>query len=67
MYWSQKAFNICDTLINSLSNRGDVVFDPFLGSGVTTLEAIKTDLSRCAIGCDINDMPLFISNHLSNM
>lgn len=64
MYWSQKAFNICDTLINSLSNRGDVVFDPFLGSGVTTLEAIKTDLSRCAIGCDINDMPLFISKLL---
>lgn len=64
MYWSQKAFNICDTLIDALSNRGDVVFDPFLGSGVTTLEAIKTDLSRCAIGCDINDMPLFISKLL---
>ncbi len=64
MYWAQKPFNICDTLIDSLSNKGDVVFDPFLGSGVTTLEAIKTDLSRCAIGCDINDMPLFISKLL---
>lgn len=64
MYWSQKAFNICDTLITSLSNRGDIVFDPFLGSGVTTLEAIKTELSRCAIGCDVNDMPLFISKIL---
>lgn len=64
IYWSQKAFNICDSLIDALSNRGDVVFDPFLGSGVTTLEAIKRDLSRCAIGCDINDMPLFISKLL---
>lgn len=64
MYWSQKAFNICDSLIDALSNRGDVIFDPFLGSGVTTLEAIKSDLSRCAIGCDINDMPLFISKVL---
>ena len=64
IYWSQKAFNICDALIDSLSNKGDVVFDPFLGSGVTTLEAIKTDMSRCAIGCDINDMPLFISKLL---
>lgn len=64
MYWSQKAFNICDVLIDALSNKGDVVFDPFLGSGVTTLEAIKSDLSRCAIGCDINDMPLFISKLL---
>lgn len=64
MYWSQKAFNICDSLIDALSNKGDIVFDPFLGSGVTTLEAIKSDLSRCAIGCDINDMPLFISRLL---
>lgn len=64
MYWSQKAFNICDTLIDLLSNRGDIVFDPFLGSGVTALEAVKTDLSRCAVGCDINDMPLFISKLL---
>ena len=55
---------VCDKLIDSLSNRGDVIFDPFLGSGVTTLEAIKTDLSRCAIGCDINDMPIFISKIL---
>lgn len=64
IYWSQKAFNICDSLIDALSNRGDVVFDPFLGSGVTILEAIKSDLARCAIGCDINDMPLFISKLL---
>lgn len=64
IYWSQKAYNICDILISALSNRGDTVFDPFLGSGVTTLEAIKKDLSRCAIGCDVNDMPLFISKLL---
>lgn len=67
MYWSQKAFNICDNLIDALSNKGDVVFDPFLGSGVTALEAIKSDLSRCAIGCDINDMPLFISRLLLSL
>ena len=64
IYWSQKSFNICDCLIDSLSNEGDVVFDPFLGSGVTTLEAIKSDSKRSAIGCDINDMPLFISKLL---
>ena len=64
MYWSQKSFNICDTLIDELSNKGDVIFDPFLGSGVTTLEAIKKSSSRCAVGCDINDMPIFISKLL---
>lgn len=64
MYWSQKSFNICDVLIEKLSNKGDIIFDPFLGSGVTTLEAIKKESARCAIGCDINDMPIFISKLL---
>lgn len=64
LYWSQKAFNVCDALISTLSNKGDVIFDPFLGSGVTTLEAVSSKLSRRAIGCDVNDMPLFISQVL---
>lgn len=64
MYWSQKAYNICDILIQTLSDRGGVVFDPFLGSGVTALEAIRDDTGRKAVGCDINDMPVFISRTL---
>lgn len=60
IYWSQKPYNVCDLLIESLSNKGDVVFDPFLGSGVTALEAIQAGSARCAVGCDINDLPLFI-------
>lgn len=64
LYWSQKSYNVCDILIQTLSNRGDVVFDPFLGSGVTCLEAVRDDMLRRAIGCDINDMPIFISKTL---
>ncbi len=64
IYWSQKAYNICDILINTLSNKGDIVFDPFLGSGVTALEAIQDSISRAVIGCDINDVPVFISETL---
>lgn len=64
IYWSQKPYNVCDLLIEALSNKGDVVFDPFLGSGVTALEAIQSSSSRCAVGCDINDLPLFIPNLL---
>ena len=64
MYWSQKAYNICDLLIRALSDPGEVVFDPFLGSGVTALEAIRDDMGRKAVGCDINDMPVFISKTL---
>lgn len=61
LYWSQKAFNITDYLIDNLTNKGDLIFDPFLGSGVTVLEAVKKGIDRKAIGCDINEMPLFIT------
>lgn len=67
IYWSQKAYNICDVLIRALSNKGDIVFDPFSGSGVTPLEAIKDDMARSAIGCDINDVPIFISKTLLSL
>lgn len=67
IYWSQKSYNVCDYLIKSFSKEGDVVFDPFMGSGVTILEAIKNGLNRSAIGCDINDLPLFISKTLLNI
>lgn len=43
IYWSQKPFNICDILIDAFSKEGDVIFDPFLGSGVTLLQSISND------------------------
>lgn len=64
IYWSQKPFNICDILIDAFSEEGDVVFDPFLGSGVTLLQSISEDKKRSAIGCEINEAPLFIINTL---
>ena len=60
MYWSQKPYNIADILIEELSEEGEVVFDPFLGSGVTLLEAIKKKYNRIGIGCEINEAPLHI-------
>ncbi len=60
IYWSQKPYNICNILIENLSSQGDIVFDPFLGSGVTLLEAIKKDNKRIGIGVEINEAPLFI-------
>ena len=60
IYWAQKPYNICDILIDKLSNEGEIVFDPFLGSGVTLLESIKKANKRVGIGCEINEAPLFI-------
>lgn len=64
IYWSQKPFNICDILIDAFSEEGDVVFDPFLGSGVTLLQAVSDGKKRKAIGCEINEAPIFIVNTL---
>lgn len=64
IYWSQKPYNVCDVLINALSQEGDIIFDPFMGSGVTIFESIKNSASRIGIGCEINDAPIFIVNTL---
>lgn len=66
IYWSQKPYNIANVLIQELSDRGDVVFDPFLGSGVTVLEAINKKNQRSGIGCELNETPLFIVKTLLN-
>lgn len=60
LYWAQKPYNICDLLIEAFSQPGDLVFDPFLGSGVTVLEAVKNEYRRRAVGCEINEAPLFL-------
>ena len=60
IYWSQKPYNICDILIESFSEEGDIVFDPFLGSGVTLLQSLSNKNRRKAIGCELNEAPLFI-------
>ncbi|HEY5587688.1 MAG TPA: DNA methyltransferase [Candidatus Paceibacterota bacterium] len=60
LYWSQKPFNICDILIESFSEDGDVILDPFMGSGVTIIQALNKKFNRKAVGIEINDVPIFI-------
>lgn len=62
LYWSQKPFNITDLLIEELTGEGDIVFDPFMGSGVTIIESVL--LNRKSIGVEINELPIFIVNTL---
>lgn len=66
LYWSQKSFNVIDTLITHLSSKGDIVFDPFMGSGVTVLEAVQDSMNRIGIGCDVNEMSKFITSNILN-
>ncbi len=61
MYWSQKAYNISDILIEEFTRAGDIIFDPFMGSGVTLIESVSDKNKRNAIGSEINDVPIFIT------
>lgn len=46
-------FKLAEDHILSWSNEGDIIFDPFLGSGTTMFAAIKNN--RKFIGCEINE------------
>ena len=48
-----------ELLIDRLSEPGDVVFDPMLGSGTTLVEAVR--LGRRAVGCDIDPLARIIA------
>lgn len=50
-YPTQKPVALLDRLIQSSTNKGDVVFDPFCGCGTTVYSAMKNE--RQWIGCDI--------------
>lgn len=50
---ASKPISVVSDLITRLSNRGDLILDPFVGSG-TTLRAAK-DLGRKAVGIDIEE------------
>jgi 16S rRNA G966 N2-methylase RsmD len=65
-YWARKPHNVVSEYIRHYSKEGEIVLDPFGGSGVTAMEAIKT--GRKAISIDLNPMSAFlIENTLSQV
>ncbi len=51
-YWSRKTWNVVGEFIKSYCPEGGIVFDPFAGSGIAAMEALKN--GRRAIVCDLN-------------
>jgi len=51
-YWSRKTWNVVSEFIKTYCPGGGIVFDPFAGSGITAMEALKN--GRRAIVCDLN-------------
>ncbi len=61
-YWGKKPMETYGFLIEKLTQEGEVVCDPFLGSGVAALEAFSRN--RRFIGCDINPIAVGLSRLL---
>ena len=53
---TQKPVEVMEWVINRLSNEGDLIFDPFMGSGTTGVACLKTN--RKFVGID-NDEKSF--------
>jgi DNA modification methylase len=50
-YWSRKTWNVVGEYIKAYCPESGIVFDPFAGSGITAMEALKN--GRKAIVCDL--------------
>ena len=51
-YWSRKTWNVVSEFIKTYCPEGGIVLDPFAGSGITAMEALKN--GRRVIVCDLN-------------
>src|SRR3990167_5976575 len=62
-YWARKPHNVVSQYIETYTKEGEIVLDPFCGSGPTPIEAIK--LGRKGIGIDLDPVATFITRMTS--
>ena len=58
-YWARKPHNVVSEYIENYTKEGEIVLDPFCGSGPTPIESIK--LGRKGIGVDLNPISTFVT------
>jgi len=58
-FWARKPHNVVAEYIKRYSRKGEVVLDPFVGSGVAAIEALK--LGRKAVAIDLDPISTFIT------
>lgn len=58
-YWARKPHNVVSEYIEHYSKEGDIVLDPFAGSGVTAIESLI--LKRKAVAIDLDPVSSFIT------
>lgn len=62
-YFTKQSWDIVQTYIKNFTLPGDIVLDPFGGSGVTAIEALMTN--RQGINVDLNPMAIFMVDALT--
>jgi 16S rRNA G966 N2-methylase RsmD len=60
-YWAKKPFNVISDYISQFTKEGDLVLDPFCGSGVVISESLL--LKRKVIANDLNPVSIFITKN----
>ncbi len=60
-YFARKQSTVMAEYIDHYSNPGDIVLDPFCGSGVHVIEAVR--LGRKGFGIDLNPQSIFLSSN----
>ncbi|MDR1023792.1 MAG: type I restriction enzyme HsdR N-terminal domain-containing protein [Prevotellaceae bacterium] len=61
-YFTKQSWNVVQDYIKNYTKPGDLVLDPFGGSGITIVEALMT--GRKGINIDLNPMAVFIVQSL---
>ncbi|MDQ1266276.1 MAG: hypothetical protein QG635_1428, partial [Bacteroidota bacterium] len=61
-YFTKQSWNVVAAYIKNFSKPGDLVLDPFGGSGITAIEAMMND--RSAVHIDINPLSEFLVDSL---
>jgi DNA modification methylase len=61
-YFTKQASNVVAEYIEKFSNPGETILDPYCGTGVTAIEAIR--LKRKVIVFDINPLATFITKQM---
>ena len=62
-YFTRRSYNVVQEYIKRFTQEGDLVVDPFGGSGVTAVEALV--LRRRAVHIDINPLANFIAQNIA--
>ncbi|GHT22635.1 hypothetical protein FACS189419_05470 [Planctomycetales bacterium] len=61
-YFTKQSWNVVAAYIENYSRKGDIILDPYGGSGVTAIEALR--LNRKGINVDLNPFAIFLVSSL---